>query len=364
MNKVLEVFTFQGGYMGGVATMVDAYMKGIEEFAKNGCELTHLNIAPVINTGNLKFDNLAYIFTQRKAVRDFLDKNSFDVIHIHTSREFLFLKDVLLAKMIRKRYKTPIVMTIHVGNIRTVYNRIKWFKIKSIKLINKYVDKVIFLSKVMCQDFINNGLNKRQATVVYNFHHFYPTEIVHSDNRQTLQILYVGALHKEKGITELLKALSEMPELNFHLNVCGKLTDKSIENIIEKSKQMLGSKVSFLGYVNGEEKTKLFYNSDILILPSYHEGLPLVIMEALGAGCAIMATAVGSIPEILSDENCLWVDIASVESIKEKLSRLTNIELETMKSANKSLGQEFTFDKHVKILSHIYNEKNPIYRRL
>lgn len=71
MKKVLEIFTFQGGYMGGVATMVDAYMKGVKEFSCNNCKLTHLNISPTINTGNGKIDNFAYIFTQRKAIRKY-----------------------------------------------------------------------------------------------------------------------------------------------------------------------------------------------------------------------------------------------------------------------------------------------------
>ena len=103
-------------------------------------------------------------------------------------------------------------------------------------------------------------------------------------------------------------------------------------------------------------KQNFFFNSDILILPSYHEGLPLVIMEALGAGCAIMATPVGSIPEVLQDENCLWVDIASVESIKKQLLCLTNEKLILFKEANKQLGELYTFKEHINKLSEIYQE--------
>lgn len=357
MLQILEIFSFQSGYMGGVATMIDAYIKGKEEFAQNNCKLTHLNIAPTINTGIVKFDNIAYIFTQRKAVRKYLDKNHYDVVHIHTSREFLFLKDVLLAKMIRKRYNVRIMITIHVGSIHTVYNRIGWFKEKSIRLLNKYVDKVIFLSKVMSRDFIEAGLDEKRTVLLYNFYRFIPTEFVPSEEKEPLQLLYVGAIHREKGIMELLRALSEMANLNYHLNVCGKLTDNSIKNEVEQMKQLLGCKVSFLGYVTGEAKTRLFHDSDMLILPSYHEGLPLVIMEALGAGCAIMSTPVGSIPEILQDENCLWVDIASVESIKNQLKSLTENKLTAMKIANKELGQAFTFQEHVKTLAEIYNNE-------
>lgn len=357
MLQILEIFSFQGGYMGGVATMIDTYMKGAEEFAQNNCKLTHLNIAPTINTGIVKFDNIAYIFTQRKAIRKYLDENHYDVIHIHTSREFLFVKDILLAEMIRKRYNTHITITIHVGSMHTVYNRIGWFKKKSISLLNKYVDKVILLSKEMRNDFIHAGLDEGRTVVLYNFYRFVSTDITTFEEKKPLQLLYVGAIHREKGITELLRALLEMPDLNYHLNVCGKLTDKSIKNEVEQMKQLLGCKVSFLGYVTGEAKTKLFHDSDMLILPSYHEGLPLVIMEALGSGCAIMATPVGAIPEVLQDENCLWIDVASVETIKNHLKSLTENKLTAMKIANKKLGQAFTFQEHVKALAEIYNKE-------
>lgn len=354
-NKVLEIFTFHGGYMGGVATMVDAYMKGVAEFAQCGYELTHLNIAPTVSTGISKLDNIAYIVTQRKAICKYLDKNRFDVVHIHTSREFLFLKDVQLAQLIRKKYKTPIVMTIHVGSIDTVYHKIGWFKKTSIRLLNKYVEKVVFLSKVMCRDFINAGLEEKRTEILYNFHRFAPAQLQAATETGKLELLFVGAIHREKGIMELLQALSELSSVDFHLNVCGKLTDATIKDDIEQMKAKLGDKVSFLGYVSGEAKTQLFHKSDMLILPSYHEGLPLVIMEALGAGCAIMSTAVGSIPEILHDENCLWIEVASVESIKAQLDNISGNSLISMKQANEQLGLNFTFEEHVKRLARIYS---------
>lgn len=353
MIKVLEIFTFHGGYMGGVATMVKAYMDGVDDFATNNCVLTNLNIAPTIHTGKSSIDNFAYIFTQRNAIRKHLKHNLYDVIHIHTSREFLFLKDVLLAKMIHDSYRIPVVMTIHVGAMETVYNRIGWFKKKSINILNQTVAKTIFLSKVMRDDFLSAGLKELNSTVLYNFHNFVPTTNI-CTTKDGLQLLYVGAIHKEKGILELLHAIEKSPKLNLHLNICGKITDNTIKDEVDILKKSLSDRVSFLGYVSGEDKTLLYKQSDILILPSYHEGLPLVVMEALGAGCGIIATKVGAIPEILTEKNCLWVDIASDESIIRKLDAITPERLIAMKNANKVLGMQFSFYEHVTQLSNIY----------
>ena len=334
--------------------MVESYINGVNEFSECDCSLELLNAPAKVKTGKSIIDNLAYIFTQRKAVCKYLKQHSYDVVHIHTSREFLFLKDILLAKMIKQKFHIPVVMTIHVGAMETVFNRIGWFKNRALSIMNKYIDKSIFLSKVMQEEFISCGLQRDNATVLYNFHNLVTTDIPEKIEPKTLQLLFVGMLNKDKGIIELLTALTQMPELDYHLNICGKLVDKSIETELEDLKAKLGDKVSFLGYVVGEDKTKLFHNSDMLILPSYHEGLPIVIMEALAAGCAIMSTRVGAIPEVLFDENCYWIDIASTKSIKETLQSLQKENLVKQQNANFELGKEYSFEGHIKKLSNIY----------
>lgn len=352
--RILEIYTFSGNGIGGVSSMVTAYMDAKEEFNKYDCHLSLLNVEARITTGKSSVDNFLYIFTQRSAVKKHLKENKYDVVHIHTSREFLFLKDVLLAKLIKKEFHIPVVITVHVGAIETVYNRISWFKDKSIALINGYVDKVIFLSEAMRQDFINAGLKDNVTTLLYNFFKFKPSEAPAKQDCKTLNLLFVGAIHREKGIIELLQALSAMPDFNYHLNICGQLKDNSIKEELEDYKQNLVNKVSFLGLVTGEDKTKIYQQSDVLVLPSYHEGLPLVILEALGAGCGIMTTPVGAIPEILNDDNCMWLKIASSDSICSQLLNLTNEKLKTMKESNELLGQKYSFDEHLLKLANIY----------
>ena len=353
--KILEIFTFAGGYKGGVATMVLNYIQHKNVFKENNCIIDHLNIQPTFVNKSSKISNVLYIFTQRREVKRFLKNNRYDKIHIHTSREFLFLKDLLLARMINRKFNLPVILTIHVGDINTVYNRIEWFKSLSIKFLNEYVEKVIFLSNTILHDYIARGLDQSHCTVLYNFHTFNNIITVNKANN-VLRLLYVGAIHKEKGICELLKALCSL-KMNFHLNVCGLQTDPRIVNIVTDLKNKLGDKVTFCGYIDGIEKEKIFKNSDILILPSYHEGLPLVIMEALGAGCAIISTKVGGIPEILSDNNVRWVEVASVSSLVNVLSTISLSDINTMKCENLNLGKSFTIDSHILKLCEIYKSR-------
>ena len=355
MKKVLHIFTYSSNNIGGVSTMIESYIHGVKEFSSNGFSLDVLNIPLNFNLHFSKLNNIAYIFVQRKAVKKHLKANRYDIVHIHTSREFLFLKDLLLAKMINKKTKIPVVITIHVGAMDTVFNSIGWFKKKAISIMNKYIEKTIFLSKIMRDEFYSSGLMTERGMILYNFHNFTPTVCVEKNESKALQLLFVGMLNRDKGIIELLTALSQLPEFDYHLNICGKLVDKSIEAELEELKTKLSNKVSFLGYVVGEDKTKLFYNSDILVLPSYHEGMPIVIMEALAAGCAIITTKVGAIPEVLSDDNCSWVKIGSVEDIVNTLKSITPEALSVQQVRNKILGKDYSFVEHVQKLSKIYN---------
>jgi glycosyltransferase involved in cell wall biosynthesis len=355
-TKVLEIFTHNNGYKGGVATMVNTYIESVEQFAHNNCKLTHLNIKPSFVTKNSKINNLIYIFTQRKETKSYFKKNKFDVVHIHTSREFLFLKDVFLAKLIKKRFNIPIILTIHVGDWKTVFHRINWFNRYAIHLLNKYIDETIFLSKTMRKEFISNGMDASKSIVLYNFHNIpYPTKKKVCNEK--LQLLFVGAIHREKGIIELLTALKQIKDINFHLSICGEVTDNLNEEIKSFTDE-LSYKVDFLGYISGEQKTSVFNNSDVLILPSYHEGLPLVILEALGAGCAIISTKVGAIPEILCEENVFWINKKSSIDIVDAIRFITNHPetLRKMQICNKELSKQYTLDNHINQLSLIYNK--------
>lgn len=356
IGKVLEVFTFPkaGGYMGGVATMVKSYVSDNTEFSKYDITTELFDAKSKLAIGNSKIDNIIYLFTQRHDIIKHLRHNSYDVIHIHTSCRFLFFKDILLVKSIKKRHNVPIVLTIHVGAIDTVFHQFTWFRNSAIKIMNRYLDAIIYLAKPIMNDFIQIGLSDNKAHLLYNFHTL-SVPFSKKDNDR-LELLFVGAIHREKGIFELLNALKYFSEGEVHLNICGQLTDAAMQAEFDKLIEELGKKVTLLGYVSGDMKASVFRNADILILPSYHEGLPLVIMEALGAGCGIIATPVGAMPEILSDDNACWVGIGSVEDIVCKLRLFCNdkSKLRRMQKTNYQLGKQYSFESHIAQLSRIY----------
>ena len=76
----------------------------------------------------------------------------------------------------------------------------------------------------------------------------------------------------------------------FSFAVCGGFGSEKYKADFEEYAKKYGEKIRFLGYVSGEEKRRVFLESDVLVLTSYAEGLPIVIVEALTAGCAVLTT--------------------------------------------------------------------------
>ena len=113
------------------------------------------------------------------------------------------------------------------------------------------------------------------------------------------RLLFVGNLSERKGVTDLLKALSSpgFEDLPLELILAGDGDIRSYQNIANALG--LEKKVRFTGWVGQGEVAELMAQADVLVLPSYDEGLPLVILEALGNGVAVVCTPVGEIPSVL-----------------------------------------------------------------
>ena len=126
--------------------------------------------------------------------------------------------------------------------------------------------------------------------------------LVRSSAEQPLHLLYVGRIARDKGLYELLQGVRLAHELGVDTRVivAGHGTE---EGRLRRYAQALGisARVCFIGPVFGADKIKLLSGSDVLLLPSYAEGLPYALLEAMAAGVPVIATPVGAIPDVMTD---------------------------------------------------------------
>lgn len=355
-------------YVGGIAAIMNSYISSKDLFAEHGIDISLFDqdMGKLETVRFFPVQTFLYGQLQYKGLCKKIENEEFDILHIHTSRRTLFLKDVLLLRKLYRKYGIKICLTIHVGDISTVFKKIpKFMHQKLICALNECAYKVIFLSDRMRKQFIESGLEGKITETLYNFSDLRivddkANEVVFPDHTDTsesgLSLLFVGMINHDKGIIELLNAVNQMKNIPLRLDVCGTVTDNSVKNEFNTLVESSEGRVVLHGYVQGNDKIALYRDADILVLPSYNEGLPLVILEALTAGCAIIATPVGAIPEILSKKNVEWIEIGSVGSIEDAIRDFANndTKLAQMKRANLELSKKYTKEAHISQLCELY----------
>lgn len=127
-------------------------------------------------------------------------------------------------------------------------------------------------------------------------------------------VLFVGRFAANKGIDLLMSVIAKMKRKGlaskFHFHLVGK--GPLHARISEKCK---AGNVTFHGFVQDEDLTKLYAKADVFVLPTFFEGMPTVILEAMASGLPIIATDTGAIAELVDDTNGFLIERKSGRSL-------------------------------------------------
>ncbi len=123
-----------------------------------------------------------------------------------------------------------------------------------------------------------------------------------------LQILYAGKLSRAKGVPWLLQALNRLPEHDFIFHLVGDSNGAEKKEILQLAGQ-LGCRICVHGKLEQSQLANLMRHADLFVLPSFFEGLPLVLLEALASGCHLLTTALPGVRELFSGIDSEWVEL-------------------------------------------------------
>jgi glycosyltransferase involved in cell wall biosynthesis len=118
-------------------------------------------------------------------------------------------------------------------------------------------------------------------------------------NEDTLKILFLSRLIKDKGVYETIKAFENLRTDNFNIQliIAGSGEEsETIESLVEQNEN-----ISLTGHVEGQEKIELYKNCVLYCLPSYSEGLPTSVLEAMSFGKPVITTPVGGLKSFFQD---------------------------------------------------------------
>jgi glycosyltransferase involved in cell wall biosynthesis len=167
----------------------------------------------------------------------------------------------------------------------------------------RFSDKLIVYGESMVDQW---NLQRFRKKIVVTHRHFidFDTFRLKNDIEQRDNIVtYVGRLHEDKGVLNLVKAipeiLSKRDDVKFVLIGDGHLEDE-IRRYIDA--RALHDSVTLIGWVRHEELPDCYTKSKLLVLPSYNEGLPHVMLEAMACGTPVLVTPVGVTGQVLKDK--------------------------------------------------------------
>jgi glycosyltransferase involved in cell wall biosynthesis len=290
-NKFIVMLGTSPEARGGIATVVKNYQEsGL--LAEWGVQYITTHVQASLLT------KLHVAFKALFRLVGMLLRNRVALVHVHMSvrgstRRKLFY--ALLAML----YRVPVLLHIHVGSYARFFthdcgNIERWL----IRFLLRHASRVIVLSAACCSD-IRSIEPDAKTVVLWN-----TVPLPDLENRAVLQgashaigILFLGLVGQSKGVFDLIHATSLLRG-NFLLTICG-------EGEIDIARKLVTSlglegKVVFPGWVRGNEKDELFARTRIFVLPSYDEGVPIVVLEAMSWAVPVVATLVGGTPEIVS----------------------------------------------------------------
>lgn len=321
-------FEAKGRYKGGISSVVNNMLLHKSALDECNLEIIKFNTCAVeraagsdasFNKENIK--NALYLYN---TITDSIKENNPDILYYHSSVRYALLKDLLILRNAKINTKIKTVIHIHFADYEKIMTGNSLIDKLILSILKKYVDVIVFLSKTTMNSFVKHGIDRKKCTVIYNFNTLTLKEsdisISNQNEDKTIRLLFVGTIGERKGFFDLVKALERVDKNKYELHVCGEATDEESKELFEKCKNEMKKNLVFHGFVSGEERDYIYKKADIMILPSYGEGLPMVILEAFSAGCAVISTNVGAIPEILKDENGTIIEPGNIDALSQAIS--------------------------------------------
>lgn len=173
------------------------------------------------------------------------------------------------------------------------------------------------------------------------------------------KIIWVGRLEPVKGLIYLVRAIkmlvTEHSNIQIHIYGSGPLKDKLIQEV---ALTKLNKTIFFHLPIYGSNKIKIFKSSDLYVLPSLSEGLPLTLLEAMAAKLPVIASDVGDISTVLKNKvSGYLVKPGDKEELTTKIdAALNNTELKKMGEAGyQTIRNRYTWDRVVNRVMKTYN---------
>lgn len=280
----------------------------------------------------------------------------FDLVHIHSAFGASFLRSVPFIRLASKR-GLPIVNHLHADDWDAFFGVASAGKRRLIAETYGKCDKVVALSEEWA-DTLSAILPEEKIAVLENFSPVF--EKAFWPDRENRTVVFMSRLEKIKGcdiLPEICEAVvGRLPDATFLICGEGSMRDSLASELEARA---LGANARLLGWIDGARKIDILKQGSLFLLPSYGEGMPMCVLEAMGLGLPVVATRVGGVPRIVEDgENGFLAEPGDACSIANSIvDILENAVLyDSMARQGKKRAELHSIRNYEKQLQAIYDE--------
>lgn len=300
--------------------------------------------------------------------------NQADIIHIHFSDRGSTLRKVILAFITLVLHK-PLILHAHGAAYKEFYEGLPRLAQHLVVAVFSRCTKFISLSESW-QSYYSSlfQLKPDQITVLQN-PVVLPPEVPQRTGRKQVTFVFLGRIGKrggaldiarsivsipqqDKGAFDLIKAFAELPEpdkASAQLILAGNGDIETARQLIQE--WGLSDRVIIQSWLDPIQRDELLARADAFVLPSYNEGLPMSMLEAMSWGLPVIVTPVGGIPEIIThNENGLLVhpgNRAELVQAIQKLIKEEDLRIALGNAARNSISL-LDIDKYIYSLHSLY----------
>jgi glycosyltransferase involved in cell wall biosynthesis len=289
-----------------------------------------------------------------------------NLVHVHTPSYWVFWENSLYI-LTSRMYGIKVILHIHGGAFDKFYNNSNFLMQNLIRIIMGFPQKIVALSSYW-KNFFTQIIGIRTKVVIINngvvSSRFSPQYARKNKKTNEVEVLFVGGMEAErKGIFTLIKAIPIIIKKasNTSFTFIGKSEMTKVRSLSKRLK--VEEYVKILGQVPEKEKILHFCSSDIFVLPTYAEGLPITLLEAMAAGLPIISTPVGAIPEVITEgKNGFLIEPGDHKALAEDITILArNKKLRREMGANNIERIIKEYDQSI-VIRKLDNEYNRVLR--
>ena len=243
--------------------------------------------------------------------------------HVHFASYGSSFRKYVVSRMV---LRTPnrLILHAHGGQFDSFFLELPSIFRKRFSKVVQEADEFIVLSS-QWQEFYSRNLGRsREKISVFINPTQLPDDLPDRGRHERVQFLFMGRMSRSKGAFELLEAFAALPtgtRQRARLVFAG---DGMIEEL-RTAARAVGSDVAVRSWLSTEDRDNLLGASDVLVLPSRAEGVPMAILEAMSHGIPVITTPVGGIPDVVTDmKEGLFIGVGDQTALTAAMTRLVD----------------------------------------